>query len=52
MPVSSASVETAPAGSRSWPMFESAMTMLMALVACTAMKVLLVKRAPPTTPNR
>ena len=33
-------------------MFESAMTMLMALVACTAMKVLEVKSAPPARPNR
>ena len=51
-PVSSARVETAPTGSRSAPMFESAITMLIALVAWTAMKVLAVNSAPPASPNR
>ena len=52
MPVRIARVERAPMGSRSCPMLESAITMLMAPVACTAMKVLDVKSAPPARPKR
>ena len=46
IPVRIARVDTALTGSRRAPMFESAMTMLMALVACTAMNVLRREQRP------
>ena len=51
-PVSTDRVKRALPGSSRPPRSTSATMMAMAPVPCTAMKAVLVNRAPPTTPNR
>ncbi len=52
MPVMIASVYSARSGSARLCRSESETMSAMAPVACTAMNVLLVKKAAPTIPNR